>query len=163
MALPSSADRSLVAGIGDLVVSGEPSAVLVAYGLGSCVAVAAWDPFSKIGGLAHFMLPSAGPVDPRSPVKYVGGGLEHFIRAFRDEGGNPSRAHFKVVGGAATLSTSAGLQIGQRNSEAVIAALASARVRITATDLGGSVGRTVQLHVSTGRLLVRSVTSSHEL
>ncbi len=163
MALPAIEERVLVAGIGEYAVSDDPAAALVAYGLGSCVALAAWDPFARLGGLAHFMLPLGGPVDPASPVKYVEGGFETFLAAFQRTGGVSTRTVFKVVGGAATLPTSPGLAIGRRNGEALLAALERAGLRVAARELGGAVGRTVQLHVGSGRLLVRSVSSSREL
>lgn len=163
MALPALAEQALVAGIGEYVLNNEPAAMLVAYGLGSCVALAAWDPFVRVGGLAHFMLPTRGPVDPASPVKYVDGGLEVFLGAFQRAGGALPRTVFKLAGGAATLPMSAGLEIGRRNGEAIAAGLERAGLRVTAQDLGGRAGRTVQLHVGTGRLLVRSVSTAHEL
>jgi chemotaxis protein CheD len=159
----AASERVMVAGIGDMVISDDPDGVLTAYGLGSCVALTAWDPFKKVAGLAHFMLPSDRPVDLRSPVKFIGGGFEHFLSTYSRAGGITSRSRFKVVGGAATLSISSGLEIGRRNAESVLAALASARLPVAATEVGGNAGRTVQLQVRTGRLLVWSVSTSHEL
>lgn len=36
----------------------QSPAVLAAYGLGSCVAVALYDPEARIGGLGHLLLPN---------------------------------------------------------------------------------------------------------
>ncbi len=153
----------LVAGIGEMVLSRDPRATLVAYGLGSCVALAAWDPLTKVGGLAHFMLP-AGPANGGPPVKFIDSGLEPFFGAFAKNGGLPSRARLKAVGGAAMLSIGSGtLEIGRRNADALTAALASNGLRLVASELGGSRGRTVQLEVGTGRLLVKSLSTTSEL
>ncbi len=163
MALIAIADRPIVAGIGAIVVSDDPVAVLIAYGLGSCVALSGWDPGTRIGGLAHFMLPSGSAPDPRAPAKFIEGGLEGFLAEFRRAGASVARARFTVAGGAATLTASASLGIGRRNVEALLAGLDRARIRVAAADTGGTGGRTVQLHVATGRLLVKSVSGSREL
>jgi chemotaxis protein CheD len=152
----------LVAGIGEMVLSADPNVTLVAYGLGSCVALVAWDSVAHVGGLAHFMLPS-GQADGL-PVKFVDAGLPTFLRAFRSAGGHPQRSELKAVGGAAMLAlASNGLEIGRRNADAVLAALDAAGLRLHASELGGKSGRTVQLSVGTGRLLVKSIDVVREL
>ena len=70
----------LAAGIGEMVLSSSPDDHLIAYGLGSCIALAVWDPRARVGGLAHFMLPS-GPANSSSPVKLIDTGLDTFLRA----------------------------------------------------------------------------------
>jgi chemotaxis protein CheD len=59
--------------IGDVKVAAGPS-VLFTIGLGSCVAVALYDPERRIGGLAHAMLPDprSGAVTRRRPVRHHG-------------------------------------------------------------------------------------------
>ncbi len=146
----------LVAGIGEMVVTKEQGVNLVAYGLGSCVALSAWDPHSKVAGLAHFMLPAGPPGGP--PVKFVESGIGTFLETFAKQGGSPSRAEFKAAGGAAMLSVMSGnLEIGKRNAEAVVSALHASGLKLAAADLGGKAGRTVQLEATSGRLLVKSV------
>ncbi len=156
----------LVAGIGEAVFSNDRATTLVAYGLGSCVGLSAWDPRTRVGGLAHFMLPS-GPTDqarPESPVKFIQGGLEYFLDELRRRGVMPSRAELKAAGGASMLQIGAGgLQIGRRNTDTILAALAAAGLKLAAQDLGGTAGRTVQLEVGTGRLLVKSVSTLSQL
>lgn len=148
----------LVAGIGEMVVSRDPQAALVAYGLGSCVALVAWDPRTLVGGLAHFMLPSGPSGGP--PVKFVDGGLATFLDAFARKGGRPGQARLRAAGGASMLAiASAGLEIGRRNAEAVADGLAGLGLALHAADVGGTAGRTVQLEVATGRLLVKSVST----
>ena len=75
----------LVAGIGEMVLSSSSDAHLVAYGLGSCIALAAWDPRTRVGGLAHFMLPN-GPANNASPVKFIDTGLDTFLKAMEAQG-----------------------------------------------------------------------------
>ena len=64
----------LVAGIGEMVMSSRLGAHLVAYGLGSCIALAVWDPRTRVAGLAHFMLPT-GPANAASRGYQSSGGV----------------------------------------------------------------------------------------
>jgi chemotaxis protein CheD len=152
----------LVAGIGEMVISSSPDAHLVAYGLGSCIALAIWDPRTRIGGLAHFMLPS-GPANGGSPVKFIDTGLDTYLKAMEARGAMPSRSAIKAAGAAAMLTVGGGLAIGKRNAETIQAALAQRGLRLAATSLGGNAGRTVQLDVVDGRFLIKSLSSVTEL
>ena len=40
-------------GIGELVTSNDPEAVIVTYSLGSCIGLAIYDPVLRIGGMMH--------------------------------------------------------------------------------------------------------------
>ena len=152
----------LVAGIGEMVFSSDPNAHLVAYGLGSCIALAVWDPKTRVGGLAHFMLPS-GPANSGSPVKFIDTGLDVYLRALEAKGAVLTRCVIKAAGAAAMLTVGGGLAIGKRNSDTIQAALAERGLSTVATALGGNAGRTVQLEVGDGRFLIKSLSSVTEL
>ena len=156
------APNQLVAGIGEMVVSSSSDARLLAYGLGSCVALAVWDPQRRAGGLAHFMLPAGSP-ESDTPVKFIDPGLDTFIRAMEQKGIAPGRSVIKAAGAAAMLTVGGGLNVGKRNAEAIQTALAARGLKIKAMALGGNVGRTVQLDVADGRFLVKSLSSITEL
>lgn len=162
-AAPSAGSGHLiVAGIGELVASREHSHMLVSYGLGSCIALTAWDPRSRAAALAHFMLPSG--TGGGTPVKFVDEGFNRLLDAFRALGGSPGRAQFKAAGGASMLAVMAGnLDIGRRNAAALEVRLAATGLRLAASDLGGTAGRTVQLSVADGRLHVKSVAGTKTL
>jgi len=51
--------QRVVVGVGDMGVSNNPQITLSTYALGSCVAVVAYDPVAKAGGLLHLMLPDS--------------------------------------------------------------------------------------------------------
>jgi chemotaxis protein CheD len=152
----------LVAGIGEMVLSSSSDSRLIAYGLGSCIALAAWDPRAKVGGLAHFMLPN-GPANNASPVKFIDTGLDTFLKAMEANGAVLSRSTFKAAGAAAMLAVGSGLAIGKRNAESMETALAERGLKLAATALGGSAGRTVQLEVADGRFLIKSLSSVTEI
>jgi chemotaxis protein CheD len=152
----------LVAGIGEMVISDNPEVHLVAYGLGSCIALAVWDTRTHVGGLAHFMLPS-GPANGANPVKFIDTGLDTFLESIQAKGAVLSRCVLKAAGAAAMLTVGGGLAIGKRNAETMHTALSERGLTLTATSLGGNAGRTVQLEVGDGRLLIKSLSAVTEL
>jgi chemotaxis protein CheD len=72
--------NSLSVGLGELVISGNPDDVLVAYGLGSCVGVGMYCPKSKVGGLLHAVLPENTDGD-RTSTKFVDTGIPVMLEA----------------------------------------------------------------------------------
>jgi len=148
--------------MGEMTVSGDAGTRLSIFGLGSCVGVSLWDPRARVGGMAHFMLPSGTSEDP--PAKYVTSGLGRFIGAFEAAGGSLRRSQVKASGGAAVLTLTNGtMNIGERNAAALATALAELRLSLTASDLGGTKARTIELCVDTGRLSVRSASATTTL
>lgn len=148
----------IAVGLGDLFVS--TSQDLVAYSLGSCIGICLWDPIAKVAAMAHVVLPSApaGPV--ATPGKFGDTAVPALLAALERAGALKYRLQCKIAGGAAVLALGGGgslPKIGDRNAEAVKAALAKANVRLLGAQTGGNQGRTVRLEVPTGRVLVRTV------
>jgi chemotaxis protein CheD len=134
---------------------------LITLGLGSCVAVALWDPAARVGGLAHVLLPSRTLArDQSNPAKFPETAVPLLIERIAALGGSPHRLTARLVGGAAmfaNISSSSVAQMGERNVIAMREALKTARVPVMAEDTGKDYGRSVYLSVATGRLEVRSV------
>jgi len=61
------------------------------------------------------------------------------------------------------LTVGGGLAIGKRNAETMQSSLTERGLNLTASSLGGNVGRTVQLEVADGRFLIKSLSSVTEL
>jgi chemotaxis receptor (MCP) glutamine deamidase CheD len=57
------------------------------------------------------------------------------------------------------FAASVGMEIGARNEAAVRAALAAARIPVTAAATAGNMGRTIRVHVATGTITVREAGS----
>lgn len=148
----------LVVDIADVKVATKP-AKLVSIGLGSCVGVALFDSNSKVGALAHIMLPSSrglNPIDNRA--KYVDTAIPLAIEKMRKFGASKARTIAKIAGGAKMFSfTSKDDYIGRKNVLAVRNILKKENIKIVAEDTGGSVGRTVEFDTSSGKLLVKTV------
>jgi chemotaxis protein CheD len=148
----------IAVGLGDLFVSRAED--LVAYSLGSCVGICLWDPSAKVAAMAHVVLPTApaGPV--ALPGKFGDTAVPAMLEALMRAGAQKFRLQCKIAGGAAVLAIGGGgslPKIGDRNVEAVKAALAKANLRILGEQTGGNQGRTVRLEPPSGRVLVRTV------
>ncbi|MDF2954991.1 chemotaxis protein CheD [Candidatus Alkanophaga liquidiphilum] len=148
-------------GIGEVRVSHNPE-VLRIVGLGSCVAVALYDPIARVGGLAHVMLPrrrvsifcdANGGVDGRFAEDAVRLLLDEMLKAGAEKG----RVVAKVAGGACMFPETMTVSIGEENVRAVKEALRNMGVRLIAEDTGGNHGRTVILDTCTGKMTVKTM------
>lgn len=145
-------------GLGEMkVASGGPS-TLACLGLGSCVGIAVYDPHSGVAGMAHFVLPAdEGKTAPGGSAKFVDTGLERLIEAMIRKGAMKSRLVVKLAGGARMALAGANdaiFRIGERNAAAAKEALRREGMRLAASDLGGSRGRTLRMSVETGEVTV---------
>jgi chemotaxis protein CheD len=147
--------------MGELKATRDPAAVLVAYGLGSCVGVSLYDRRSGVAGLAHVMLPSSqGGTDQRTVNRFANRAVPALVDEISRLGGDLRTTIAKIAGGARMLEA-AGLSdsfnIGDRNVEAVKAALANLAIPLAKADTGGNRGRTMSMHVGPGRVTVRII------
>lgn len=148
--------------IGEIVVSGTLDDVLVAYGVGSCVAICLYDPVVQVGGMLHALLPSApgGDRNGGKPAKFVDQGAELLVKELQELGAKPRRVLAQYCGGAQVLNTpgfNGALNIGERNVLAAQMTLEAAGLRVQAQDTGGHIGRTVRFYIADGRVTLRSL------
>jgi chemotaxis protein CheD len=161
------AAQSISVGLGELAVTRTDAEPLVARGLGSCIALCLFDPAARVAGLAHVVLPGKDPFDEPNP-KFAGSALPALIAALHEVGGaaDPRRYEARLAGGAhvLTMGGSASLpRIGDKNLEAVRAALAAACVPVVAEHVGGGRGRTVWFDArDNGRIRVRTIGGAEE-
>jgi len=154
--------ETLPVGLGELKVGSRPGQVLVCYGLGSCVGLTLWDPVSHVGVMVHVVLPdsSLSRGQDSLPGKFADTGVKAAIDEVVRAGANRSRLTARIAGGARMLNVvGAGtkLDIGARNADAVRTQLQFHKIRLAADDTGGTYGRTLQLFIDSGRLLVSTV------
>jgi chemotaxis protein CheD len=148
---------SLVVGLGELKYADEPGDELTCLGLGSCVAVSAWDKVNKQGAMAHVVLPECTP--GREPTaKFADIAVPELVENMKKKGANPKMLEIKLVGGAHMTPVGgpgmALMRIGDRNIDAVKTELKKLGLKAIAEDLGGNNGRTVRLDVESGRVTV---------
>ena len=147
-------------GMADLKVCKAPDG-LTTLGLGSCVGVAVRDPSTKVGGLAHVMLPDSTAISQNSnKPKFADTGIVMLIEEMVKAGANRSRMVAKIAGGAqmfALQNKSDMVQVGRRNVEACKKKLAELKIPILAEDTGLNYGRTVIYYPESGDFIIRAV------
>ena len=134
---------------------------ITTLGLGSCVGIALRDPVTKIGGLAHIMLPDSTTIRNNSNIpKFADTGIEELVKQVTRRGANRSRLVAKIAGGAQMFgfnSNSEMVRVGERNVQATKKKLAELRIPILAEDTGKNFGRTVIFYPETGDFVIRAV------
>jgi len=159
---------TMVVGLGEAKVLKDVPGLedtLVAYGLGSCVAICLRDPATRVAGMAHVVLPGADPTGAPN-AKFAGSALPALIARMQAQGAGPDPRRFlaRLAGGAQvlTLGGSGSLpRMGDQNAKATQEALAAAGVTVQAHDLGGSKGRSVWFDPREGgQIRVRAIGSS---
>ncbi|MCK4718175.1 MAG: chemotaxis protein CheD [Thermoplasmata archaeon] len=132
---------------------------LMCIGLGSCVAIALYDPIHHLGGLAHAMLPRYQEGRDKTNVgKYVDTSIYLMIDELIALGAKKGSLKAKLVGGAQMFSylSPGTLDIGTRNVEAARETLKKERVPIVAEDVGGTRGRTMTFDIKTGLIGIQT-------
>jgi chemotaxis protein CheD len=151
---------SINVGMGEIAVSASPHAVLTCIGLGSCIAVCAYDRVAKLGGLIHIVLPQHHTENPAEFSKYADTGVPLMLAKVIQNGGNKDRLIVKIAGGA-QMTVSPGIKdtfkTGEKNLVNILAVLEKLGIGLSAADVGGNLGRTVRLHVGTGIVTVKTV------
>ena len=149
----------MIVGISDLKVSKNPDDVLVTFALGSCIAVAIYDPLIKVGGLLHYMLPDS-TLDPQKaqaqPGMFADTGIPLLFKSCYRLGGEKKRMIVKVAGGASILDDANFFRIGQKNITALRKIFWKNNVMIDAEDTGSNCNRTVRLNLANGKFSIRS-------
>ena len=98
--------RTLTVGVGDCRVSADLDCELVTYALGSCIAVAIYDPEARVAGLLHFMLPDSTLSHAkanRNPYIFADTGIPLLFRRAYEYGAERRRLVIRLVGGAQVL------------------------------------------------------------
>lgn len=147
-------------GMADLNACKFPGA-LTTLGLGSCVGIALYDPISKVGGMAHIMLPDSTKIRKNeNQAKFADTGIDALIELMISLGAKKNNLVAKIAGGAqmfAFTSNNDMLRIGDRNVEATKAKLAELGIKVLSEDTGLNYGRTIEFYTETGDLLIKSV------
>ncbi len=148
-------------GMADLKTCKAPDG-LITLGLGSCVGIAIRDPLTKIGGLAHIMLPDSKAIMNNNGVKekFADTGIEELVQQMVMLGANRNRLVAKIAGGATMFQLQGRsdiMKIGERNVQASINKLNELNIAILSKDTGDNYGRTVTFYPETGEFHIRAI------
>jgi chemotaxis protein CheD len=153
-------------GMSDLKISRAAGEILVTYALGSCIAVVAWDPVHRVGGMIHYMLPQSSVAPEkaeRTPAMFADTGVPLLFHGLYAEGCTKRGLVVKVIGGSSFQEGPGAFDVGRRNYVIIRQMLWKAGVLVAAEDVGGSKSRTAKLHVGSGLVTVRSGADEVEL
>jgi len=126
--------------------------------VGSCVALCLYDSTNKCGGLAHIMLPTSA-IAPKDflPCKFADTAVPALAKAMQKITSEETCLSAKIAGGANIFPdlNSNGQPIGEKNIEAVKAALNANKIRLVAEDVRGSYGRRIAFNIGNGIATIR--------
>ena len=158
-------------GIAEYKLCRKPGKITT-IGLGSCVGVTLYDSVNHIGGMVHIMLSDSTKFainrmggEILNKGKYADTGIEELLTQMIAAGASKSNIVAKIAGGAQMFEIKEGndiLSIGEKNIEAVKDTLASKGIPIVGEDTGMDYGRTIELNLDDGNLLVRTVTQKEK-
>lgn len=153
-------ETSVGVGLGEIAVSQNRDEILVAFGLGSCVGIGAFDPVKGVAGLLHAVLPEPLNGSDLDSTKYVGNGIKKLLEEMTQKGAVKERLIVRIAGGANML-TSPGLSktfdIGTRNVAMALKVLENLKLKIISQNIGGNTGRTLRVYVADGKMTIRMI------
>jgi len=139
---------------------GKGEGTLSVLGLGSCVAIVLYDKATRIGGLAHVLLPDPAFSSHREKRwRFATTATPQLVSELVSAGADKKRLRARIVGGACMfqdLIPKNGPHIGERNVVAARAALGRTGIAIVAEEVGGDYGRSVDFDLSDGGVTVSS-------
>lgn len=139
-------------------MSHDEKDVLITYSLGSCIAVIVYDPKIKVGGMLHFMLPDSSIDSEKAaakPAMFADTGIPLLFKTCYGLGAEKKRMLVKIAGGGNIINNNF-FKIGQKNINAARKIFWRNKVLIDNEDVGDNYNRTVELHMSTGKVIVRN-------
>lgn len=151
-----------VLGIGDWAVSNSPEDILRTYALGSCIALILHHPKTKTMGLVHIALPDplCHSGEKRGPGHYASSAAPLLLKEVRAAAGSYSATDSgivaKLVGGAAVIKIRNPFHLGERILCELENTLHRLHIPVVKQDTGGTIARTVSLHIESGVVAVKS-------
>ncbi|MFA6217891.1 MAG: chemotaxis protein CheD [Candidatus Omnitrophota bacterium] len=152
--------KTIEVNMAQMEISDAP-AKLITRGLGSCLGITMYDASRKIGVMAHPMLPDIEKARIKSnPSRFVNSAITRMVEELEKRGVQRDSIVTKLFGGAhmfGFIASDSILNVGQKNLEVAVATLKTLDIKIEAQETGGSFGRTIELNLEDGKVLVKTV------
>jgi chemotaxis protein CheD len=149
----------IVVGVGDMQVCKGPDDSIVTYSLGSCIGLCIYDPVARVGGILHYMLPESR-ISPEkaaaNPYMFADTGIPALFKKAYTLGAVKGRMTVRAAGGAQILDAAGLFNIGKRNILEMRKILWQNGVTLGASEVGGTVNRTVTMEVATGEIALKT-------
>lgn len=158
--------KTVYIGMSEMAVSKNPTEQLMTFSLGSCIAVALYDPGCRAGGLIHCMLPASRIHKAKAtekPCMFVDTGLPELLDRLLELGSREQRLLVWIAGASCMSVDNQAFRIGERNHHAVQHFFAQHELEISAASVGGHHSRSLTLNIATGRCVVKHQGKETEL
>ena len=146
--------------MGDMQLGNAPSR-LVTRALGSCLGITLYNSLKKFGAMAHPMLPDIEKARVQSnPHRYVNSVIKKMVEDLEKAGALRNSLIAKVFGGAhmfSFITTDSILNVGEKNIAMARAVFAELGIKVAVEEVGGTFGRTVELNLENGSVLVDTI------
>jgi len=144
-------------GIGEGGIFIKPT--IVSTVLGSCVSVTFYCRRKKTGAIFHALLPKIPEAIEaklfQDRFKYVDSAIKHIIHTLQRRGIEHDQIEVKVFGGSEGAFNGV-IRTGASNIMAAYEVLNKHKLQITASDIGGSMGRNLVFVSSTGEVFIKN-------
>lgn len=140
--------------------------------LGSCVAACLYDPINRVIGMNHFLLAQQPSTHSAALLGSEGGryginAMELLINKMLKQGAQRTHLKAKAFGGGDVLNlgnNAHGRQsIGATNCEFIRTFLATERIPLVASGLGGNIGRNIFFLASDFSVYVKTIANDEEI
>jgi chemotaxis protein CheD len=130
--------------------------------VGSCIALCLWDGQSRIGGMAHIMMPVRNGDAGAPPGKYADTAVQALLAEMVKRGASIDRLTATCAGGASMFVFRAAEKqsVGDRNYDAVVTYLNLHRIPIRIREIGGTAGRRIHFDCSNGMICISTLMKS---
>jgi chemotaxis protein CheD len=124
--------------------------MMVSNAIGSCIVISAYNPITKVGGMAHIMLPGRAPSNTKNyKLRYAENAIETLINKLKGHGSSLPDFVFSLVGGGNVLKNVED-KICKYNIESVNTIIQKYQLNIVGSSLGGYIRRTSKLDIKNG-------------
>jgi chemotaxis protein CheD len=151
--------------LADSVANNNPNDTLVAYGIGSTLAVILYDEGAKSGGILHFMLSNSavGSLKTREyAAMYADSGIPQLVKSCVELGARKDALTARLAGGALMLGKGISQSVSDGNLSAARTILSKMGIKVAAENTGGNHMRTVRLDIATGKVYLKRPASNWE-
>lgn len=159
-------NRQHLVGIAQIKISDDPQDVIVAPNLGSCVGIAVYDKTLRRGGMVHCLLPLS-KADPakaaQNPCMYVDTGFAALLDQLMKMGSDKKNLTIIAAGGASINDDNNIFEIGKRNHTVLKKILWKNGLLLAAEHFGENYGRTLALHIDSGKATLKAKGETIEL
>lgn len=133
--------------------------------LGSCISICAYDKYSGVGGMNHFLLPQA-PENEKSEYsdsfRYGSAAIESLLNALYSKGAAKNGMAIKIFGGAKVLDNVTA-DIGRKNIDFAHRFFTRENMRIESEDVGGTTARRIIFYPKTGKVLLKHIGENKDI